>query len=317
MPLSGPLARRQRFEIQTAEPRHRDAGFSTTRGARSPPAPSRHRPGSRAKRPGGAGAGSLCGAKHRVAARKCHEGLVELARRAGPRISPRPRVPIDPLLVPETDDLPPLQQLLEAAKARRPDIAIARENSDIARITAVGSASGLLPNLRLGGSASNSGQTGQAVPGAGPDPYFVGGVGAALGQMFRRNFPNERIGLSFSANLERPGAGRLRHRPADREAGAAQPAAHAEPACRGHLQPGAGAGAGARTLPGGDREPQSARTPARRRTRRSGWPELRPSPAWCNRAATWRTRSRARWPRRPPTFTTGSRSTRHWAALWR
>jgi outer membrane protein TolC len=30
----------------------------------------------------------------------------------------------------------------------------------------------------------------------------VGGAGAALGEVFRRNFPNERVGVRFSASLE-------------------------------------------------------------------------------------------------------------------
>ncbi len=34
-----------------------------------------------------------------------------------------------------------------------------------------------------------------------PDPYFVGGTGTALGEIFRRNFPTERIGAFFSIQL--------------------------------------------------------------------------------------------------------------------
>ena len=34
-----------------------------------------------------------------------------------------------------------------------------------------------------------------------PNPYFVGGVGTALGQIFRRNFPTESIGAFFQAEL--------------------------------------------------------------------------------------------------------------------
>jgi len=111
-------------------------------------------------------------------------------------------IPVDPLQVPETDDLPPLRQLLETATGRRPDVGVARMNSEIAGITTIGSASGLLPSLSVAASATNYGQTGQAVPGQSADPYSVGGVGAALGQMFRRNFPNERVSVSFNAGLK-------------------------------------------------------------------------------------------------------------------
>jgi outer membrane protein TolC len=34
-----------------------------------------------------------------------------------------------------------------------------------------------------------------------PNPYFVGGYGSALGQIFRRNFPNYSGGVSFSVPL--------------------------------------------------------------------------------------------------------------------
>ena len=34
-----------------------------------------------------------------------------------------------------------------------------------------------------------------------PDPYFDGGIGTALGQVFRRNFPTERIGAFYLAQI--------------------------------------------------------------------------------------------------------------------
>jgi outer membrane protein TolC len=34
-----------------------------------------------------------------------------------------------------------------------------------------------------------------------PDPYFVGGVGTALGQVFRRNFPSDSAGVFFLAQI--------------------------------------------------------------------------------------------------------------------
>jgi outer membrane protein len=110
-------------------------------------------------------------------------------------------IAVDPVEVPDTDNLPPLQQLIQTAMARRPDIAVSRMNTEIADLTTIGSASGVLPSLGASVWMSNYGQTGKAVPGAGADPYAVGGVGAALGQMFRRNFPNENVGISFKASL--------------------------------------------------------------------------------------------------------------------
>jgi outer membrane protein TolC len=55
----------------------------------------------------------------------------------------------------------------------------------------------LLPNLILQAQTYNRGASGS--PQYQPNPYFVGGYGTALAQIFRRDFPNEAgsIGLSI------------------------------------------------------------------------------------------------------------------------
>jgi outer membrane protein TolC len=111
-------------------------------------------------------------------------------------------IAVDPLKVPETDDLPPLRELLATAMNRRPDVADAKMRAELAEMEASSISNGLLPSLQVFATSNNAGQTGQAVPGANPTPYFVGGAGAALGQVFRRDFPNERVGVRFSAPLE-------------------------------------------------------------------------------------------------------------------
>jgi len=121
---------------------------------------------------------------------------------ADPALAAAHIIAIDPLEVPETDDLPPLRELLATAMNRRPDVADAKLRAELAEMEASSISNGLLPSLQVFATSSNAGQTGQPVPGASPDPYFVGGVGAALGQVFRRNFPNERVGVRYSAPLE-------------------------------------------------------------------------------------------------------------------
>ncbi|MGD0666767.1 MAG: TolC family protein [Bryobacteraceae bacterium] len=111
-------------------------------------------------------------------------------------------IAIDPLNVPETDNLPGLHELIAGAIQRRPEVALANLSVELAGITAQGTANGVLPSLGVSASTSNYGQAGQAVPGATPSPYFVGGVGNALAQTFRRNFPNESAGVSYSAPLK-------------------------------------------------------------------------------------------------------------------
>jgi outer membrane protein len=110
-------------------------------------------------------------------------------------------IAVDPLVVPPVSDLPPLDELLRTAAARRPDIMIARANAEVAALSSAGTANGLLPTLNGYASSSNVGQTGKQVPGAQPDPDFVGGAGSALGQVFRRDFPNERVAAQFSAPI--------------------------------------------------------------------------------------------------------------------
>jgi outer membrane protein len=110
-------------------------------------------------------------------------------------------VTVDPLVVPEAEDLPPLNQLLRTAIEQRPDMALARMNSEVAEISASSLANGLLPTLRVYARTSDIGQTGQPVQGATPDPYFIGGASKALGQLFRRDFPSESAAERYTAPL--------------------------------------------------------------------------------------------------------------------
>jgi outer membrane protein TolC len=60
-----------------------------------------------------------------------------------------------------------------------------------------------LPSLQVVAQTYNRAAAGQPqiVNGQGPNPYFVGGYGTALGQIFRRNFPNNQASLNFSIPL--------------------------------------------------------------------------------------------------------------------
>lgn len=106
-------------------------------------------------------------------------------------------IPVDRLAVPDQAPLPPLREMVEKAVAQRPDIALQKANLENSEISALGTKNGVLPSLQVFGSTTNAGLagTGRTVAGsAPPDPYFVGGLGTAMGQVFRRNFPSESIG---------------------------------------------------------------------------------------------------------------------------
>jgi outer membrane protein TolC len=111
-------------------------------------------------------------------------------------------VPLDHIEVPEKDELPALRELVAEALTKRPDVALEEINQETAEISARGTANGVLPILQGLGAISESGLSGTANPQPGgitADPYYVGGLGNALGQLFRSNFPNRRTAVLFEA----------------------------------------------------------------------------------------------------------------------
>src|SRR6185437_7762400 len=73
--------------------------------------------------------------------------------------------------------------------------------------SALGTRNGVLPSLQVFGIENTAGLSGtpRTVIARGTaetaDPYFVGGIGNALGQVFRRNFPTNRLGTFFQAPI--------------------------------------------------------------------------------------------------------------------
>ena len=57
---------------------------------------------------------------------------------------------------------------------------------------------GLLPVVIAYADTYNKGASGQAVAGGDANGYFGGGYGNSLGQIFRRNFPNEYAGIHLA-----------------------------------------------------------------------------------------------------------------------
>src|SRR5262249_20470479 len=111
-------------------------------------------------------------------------------------------VPLDRITVPESDDIKPIQELIQAALENRPEIEQSRINIESSKINLNGSKNTILPSLQAFVDLTNNGISGPANPlhtgGATPDPYFVGGYGNLLGQIVRRNFPNYSAGFSLN-----------------------------------------------------------------------------------------------------------------------
>ena len=112
-------------------------------------------------------------------------------------------VPIDPIQIPARDELPSIDALVRQALANRSDLAAEDANEKAAEVSTLGTRNGVLPNLQVFGAESHAGLAGvpRIVVSNGQtqtaDPYFTGNIGTALGQIFRRNFPTERIGAFY------------------------------------------------------------------------------------------------------------------------
>lgn len=112
-------------------------------------------------------------------------------------------VPLDRIVVPQTEETRPVQDLIDEALANRLEIKRGKLDVESKRILARGDRNGLLPSLQAFAELTNNGLAGPPNPlsqgccGA-PYPYFIGGAGTALGQIFRRNFPNYSAGFSLT-----------------------------------------------------------------------------------------------------------------------
>lgn len=102
-------------------------------------------------------------------------------------------MPLDRIAIPASDDLPPVKDLVQKALVNRPDLIVERQNVKGAEISALGTVNGLLPSAQVFTTLSNSGLAGTPRR-AGTNPALSGGIGTALGEIARRDFPSESIG---------------------------------------------------------------------------------------------------------------------------
>jgi outer membrane protein TolC len=122
--------------------------------------------------------------------------LISRTGAADPAIADIQIVPVDQLTIPATDDLPPIRDLVRKALAGRADLLAEQANVKAAEVSALGTTNGLLPSAQAFAVKSNAGTAGtpHVVEGLAANPYFAGGMGNALGQVFRNNFPSQSVG---------------------------------------------------------------------------------------------------------------------------
>jgi len=128
---------------------------------------------------------------------------------ADPLLANAQIIPVDKISIPPSDDLPPVATLVKQALVTRSDLAADRLGITSAQASALGTGSGILPVLVGFASLSDAGlagtprtvfeQTATGPIGFTALPYFAGGIGTALGQIFRRDFPTEVAGVFFRA----------------------------------------------------------------------------------------------------------------------
>ena len=126
-------------------------------------------------------------------------------------------VPTTRIDVPGQEPIQPLQDLVGEAIANRPEIEQSRISLENSRLSMQGTKNALLPTLDVFASAQNNALAGDmstitlekgaaaqqllAQRQASLNPFFLGGYGRFLSQIFSRNFPDYAVGFSLSIPL--------------------------------------------------------------------------------------------------------------------
>jgi len=127
-------------------------------------------------------------------------------------------IPTNHLDVPAQEPVTVMQDLIAQAMLDRPEIEQSRVGLENARINMLGTKNALLPTLQAFATLANNAQAGDVntipVPvtingtttyvtrtPATVNPFFLGGYGTVLGQLFSRNFPNYTVGLQLNVPL--------------------------------------------------------------------------------------------------------------------
>ena len=119
-------------------------------------------------------------------------------------------VPTDEITVDLAERLEPETVLMEIALSSRADMEQNRLRLDNTDLGLVGVKNGMLPSADLRVDLTNNALAGAnnenflGIPGQSSlvSPYFLGGLGTAAGQLFRRNFPDYQVRVQFNIPLK-------------------------------------------------------------------------------------------------------------------
>jgi outer membrane protein TolC len=118
----------------------------------------------------------------------------------------------DTLRAPDSQPIEPIQELFARARENRPEIQQSSLQIENSQFVLKGTKSALLPSLDLVASVQNNALAGQvnqlplpSTQGAPAprvvDPFFLGGYGTALSQLFSRKFPDYWVGFQLTIPL--------------------------------------------------------------------------------------------------------------------
>jgi outer membrane protein len=122
---------------------------------------------------------------------------------ASPSVAQAHIIPTTRITVPSSEPVQPIQDLIGMALQSRPELAQARIGVTNTDIALKGTRNELLPQLNLVGAMTNNALAGEPITGSAtqPSPFFVGGFGNTLGQVFSRNFPTYSVGVQLNVPL--------------------------------------------------------------------------------------------------------------------
>jgi outer membrane protein TolC len=139
---------------------------------------------------------------------------------ASPAVGEARIVCTDRIRVPDVEAIEPIQDLVERALDNRPELAQSRIQIDNSKLNLEGIRNQLLPSISAIADLRNNALSGAAntlpnpITGFSvahpnplittttpPNPFFIGGYGTVLAQLFARNFPNYTVGVQLNIPL--------------------------------------------------------------------------------------------------------------------
>jgi outer membrane protein len=127
---------------------------------------------------------------------------------ASPSVADARIITTDQITIPSVEAISPIQDMTAMALSSRPEMAQSRIQISNQLLSIRGSKNSLLPTLDAVVNVANSGLAGSPTSLTPPpgtirsnNPFFIGGFGDALNQIFSRNFPNYSAGFSLNIPL--------------------------------------------------------------------------------------------------------------------